>query len=432
MASRTAAQSPADPATESFMQDIGRIPLLTHREEQECGIRTERQKYLAELHAKARFPKAPHVAVGILRRIARQKNLIFVLAGAAGLPPDPRLSDLAGNAAFRDLVDLKPKETTIRQLKQQTKPNSRLHNEAELCRRMTQVSKDTACLTAQMIESAGNCTVAGLAGVLQEGRVMERLRESRERLDQELREFAAQAKLAQDKLAESNMRLVVSIANNYSNGNIPLQDLAQEGSIGLIDASQRYDHRLGWKFSTYATHWIHHRITKAVAKQSRVIRIPENKHKLARDVYFTRNDLAQELGREPEDVETAARLNIDLELLQHIDRIDHNPDSLDELMFDGDTTTKAERVASTGPGPEEVSIGNMLRPDLMEALNFLPRKERAVIKMRYGLDDDVKCTFSEIAKTLKTDRDQVREMEKNAIRKLQKNPKVIAILREYI
>ena len=435
MASRNAAadSSPShDPIVSTFMRDIGRVPLLDHRQEQQCGMLIERQRYLEEITEKARWPKAPNLTIGVLRRINRQKALIDALANVAGLPPDPTLSQLTNDREFRDLVDLKQHDDAVRKVKQRTKAGSALRNEADLKRRMVQVSRDTFILTPRMIRAAGDCPISELDNALRTEPIFELLKADREPLGQELANFAEDSKSAQNKLTESNMRLVMSIAGNFSNNNVPLMDLAQEGAFGLMDASQRYDHRLGLKFSTYATHWIRHRITKALAKQSRAIRIPENKHKLAREIYYARTHLAQDLGRQPTNEETAVRLNISLELLNHIDQIDQNPDSLDELLFEDDTETRAERVAADLPGPDEVAIGRMLKPDINRALDFLPRKERTVIKMRYGLNNDTKCTVSEIARTIGADRDQVREMEKNAITKLQSNPKVIAMLREYL
>ena len=432
MAPKTTTESTADPATASYMRDIGQIPLLTHRQEQDCGLLIERRKYFEEIRRKARFPKEPNVALGLLKRIERQKTLIFALAQTAGMSKDPPISALTTNSKFRNMVDIKQKESTIKQIKKRTRSGSNLRNEEELVRRMTQVSRDTFCLTSTIIRIVDDCTVSELTEAIKDPDLMEQLRSSKEKLHKEFERFDDHARGAQDKLTESNMRLVVSIANDFTNNNIPLLDLAQEGGIGLIDASQRYNHRLGWKFSTYATWWIRHRITKVLAKQGRAIRIPENKHKMAREIYFTRNNLAQELGREPNDAETAARMNIDLDLLHHIDSIDQNPDSLDELLYEDNTTTKAERVAANTPGPEEVAINNMLKPDLHRALTFLSENERTVIKMRYGLDDDVKCTMSEIAKTLRTDREEIREIEKTAISKLQNNTQVIEMLREYL
>ena len=432
MAPKTTTESTADPATASYMRDIGKIPLLNHREEQDCGLLIERRKYFEEIHRKARFPKEPYIALGILKRIERQKTLVVALTQTASMSKDPPISALTTNLKFRNMVDIKQKETTIKKIKKRTRTGSNLRNDEELVRRMTQVSRDTFCLTSTIISAVGDCTVSELTEAIKDPDLIIRLRGSKEKLRKEFERFDYHARGAQDKLTESNMRLVVSIANDFTNNNIPLLDLAQEGGIGLIDASQRYNHRLGWKFSTYATWWIRHRITKVLAKQGRAIRIPENKHKLAREIYFTRNNLAQEFGREPNDAETAAQMNIDLELLHHIDSIDQNPDSLDELIFEDNTTTRAERVAANTPGPEEVAINNMLKPDLRKALTCLSEDERTVINMRYGLDDDVKCTMSEIAKTLRTDREQIREMEKNAISKLQNNTQVTEMLREYL
>ena len=431
MAPTSQADPTADPATVTYMREIGRVPLLTHKEEQECGILIERKKYFEENFRKALAPKYLRVTQGILGRLDVQKKLIVMIAGIVRMPKNPRLSDLANNQKFRKLVDLKQKDSTIKHIKTKAPPGN-LRKTEHITRRIQSISRDTLCITPTIIEITGDCKLSEIRAFLKRTDCDEIIRPHVAHLEQEYVLFETDGNKAQDKLTESNMRLVVSIAKGFANRNIPLLDLAQEGSIGLIDASERYNHRLGWKFSTYATQWIRHRITKALAKQGRSIRIPENKHKMAREIYHTRNNLAQELGREPTDQETATKLSIDIELLQHIDQIDQNPDSLDDLLFEDDSTTKAERVISLDPGPDDMAINSMLKPDLHNALAHLNRQERKVLRMRYGLNDDVKCTFTEIAKLMHKEREQIREIEKSAIEKLRQNPEVVQILKEYL
>lgn len=419
-----------------YLREIGKVDLLTAVEERSLAGRVEDGRYLCALEKECQQSPGLQdlgttVIIATLRKLVSSQALVTALYKTMGVKGVRGFKQCILDPQFRAAVDGVVEIAFVEKVSIECgKPFG------EVWADIANVSVYSRILPQKVYDIIGSrASWKGLAELLEDP-VDAKLLVALGALADQFRQYSdgikRDAEISARHLIEANLRLVVSIAKKYGMHHLPILDMIQEGNIGLVRAVNKFEYRRGFKFSTYATWWIRQAVTRALADQSRTIRVPvhmvENINKLLR----TRRQLTQSMGGDPNTDELAAAMEMSVERVNEVIRLTRVPISLETPVGEEEDRHLGDYIEDkNGTAPSEAATMSLLRRQIHEVLSELTDRERKIIVLRYGLEDDRSRTLEEVGQEFNVTRERIRQIEAKALRKL-RHPSRSRRLKDYL
>ena len=414
---RELGDEPTDTVRE-YLRSIGQHALLTAPEELDLGLDVERWMMLKETRVQLekefeRPATTAEIAATFLMATLRDLSLLRTLAGETGveLPNEAPISILLTDEEVRDVLD----DPASDSLKQRVADSIDIEVE-ESGPRITALSRASVLVPVEVFSVAEQRLGPDLYDdALQSESVIGAIAREERLIERWWKEITARGEAASERLTNSNLRLVVSVARRYLRRGLPLLDLIQEGNLGLMRAVEKYDAHRGYKFSTYATWWIRQAVTRALADQGRTIRLPVHVVERLQQLNTAERLLMRDKDRDPTPVELAAELEWTPEQVETLMRQRQHTISLGTPVGEEESTLEDFIQDNSTWTPDEVAMRMLTREDVIEALEDIPPRLRMVLALRFGFIDDRPRTLEEVGRELGVTRERVRQLEKQAL-----------------
>jgi len=405
-----------------YLDEVGQTALLNAEEERVLGSQIEEGKHLSRLE-KERLagPGAQPSAINLLlasgKRLS-QADLVFkTLYRYLKLPYRGSIAEKVSHPDLRRAIDGSIDQHLSSAIAELTRVN-----QDRVEKDMIELSLDSRLIPWHIAAEAGlKSSPIEFGEVLESPEFRDKLEAHNSEIDKHFEQVKERARQATNHMIQANLRLVISVAKGHIGRGVPLADLIQEGNVGLMRAVQKFDHRRGYKFSTYAIPWIWQAVNRAVNDQSRIVRLPGHVVDALAKLARARNSLAQKLGHQPTEQELASEMGLPSKKIESLlDVISDVPVSL-ETPVGEDGGQLGDFIADqTIPQPEEQSNAILLREELSKALESLTPRERRIIELRFGLRNEYSRTLAEVGTELGLTKERIRQIEREALAKLRR------------
>jgi len=426
-------QEVADDPVRLYLHEIGKVHLLTAKDERILAKKIEAAKRIREIRHSfqeicEKSPTVTDIVLTMLRETGRETNIIRHIQKHLVLTPKNGFKESITEPEFRDSISGVIDEQLIQFVAQKT---GKLLPETEQL--LIKLSLNCSLVPEEVLKViSDDVSLSDIENLTKEEDFINSVRIYEWKIEEQMQKVKFEAEKAESHLVEANLRLVVSVAKKHIGRGMSLLDLVQEGNIGLIRAVEKFDHHRGYKFSTYATWWIRQAITRAIADQARTIRVPVHMIETINKLLRVSRRLAQEYGREPNPKEIGDRMDLPPTKVREIVKVAQLPVSLEAPIGEEEGSHLGDFIEDRNAlPPVDAASKQLLKEQIEEVLTALTPREQRVLRLRFGLEDGRSRTLEEVGQEFNVTRERIRQIEAKALRKL-RHPSRSRKLKDYL